>query len=384
MGNQKPGSPLASLELFLDGFSKNPNLILTVVLFLATVLFLLSLEVFLDYTEPTLNETLSNFSKHSDKIGDTMGRSYIFYLMVMFFTIYLTHASSQVLSKTDLNPKRLFYLFSVIALPTSLLLLLSIFYLDQSSLAASAIFIITSSLSILLLLVGVKVVYRLSYPKSAGILILGGILGQVIGYIFVILLLKLSLPTIPDFNSGTQLRFEFSITNHSDGSFSENYVYLNNKTNATVRFCNFEFPSGWSIADENSIKSVVQIAYEGTSENYSKEYGLYKNNLNAPPDYFFITFPPAGLGSNRIKSQRISEMQEENSSREWINHYEISDTGSEILDIKYNYSNKGLVKHKISFRGETGLGFDAVYQSPYGQDQDLYYILNNTICYEYD
>jgi hypothetical protein len=233
------------------------------------------------------------------------------------------------------------------------------------------LFIIFSVMLLYLTLVAIKIAHETNYIKAIILLLIANLATAIAVGILLFWMW-------PSFGLYTQesVFFVKNMTNHSDGSFTVTYAYISNRTGIPKEVCYVTFPSGWLEGDEEMVKIIAP--------DINKKRIFYKVSLlnSTEKEYFAFESLLINFGPGLIKSQKDAEEEEVNPLRESINLTVLMSNNAEVLDIKFTDVNKSIVRHKITARFPNWLGFEAIYQSPYGQDQDLQYILNNFNCYK--
>lgn len=233
------------------------------------------------------------------------------------------------------------------------------------------LFVIFSVIFPYLQLVAIKIAHETNYINVIILLLIANLATAIpVG----ILLFWMWSPLSP--YSQEPIFFTKNMTNHSDGSFTVAYAYISNKTGIPKEACHVTFPPGWLEGDEKMVKIIAP--------DIDKKRIFYKISLlnSTEKEYFAFESLLINFGPGLIKSQKDSEEEEVNPLRESINLTVLMSNSAEVLDIKFTDVNKSVVRHKITARFPNWLGFEAIYQSLYGQDQDLQYILNNFNCYK--
>lgn len=176
--------------------------------------------------------------------------------------------------------------------------------------------------------------------------------------------------------------FVFNVTRYKDGSIKVGDEWYFNKTNELAQGCYFSFPPGWTTADNDTIKVLNALARPERPTGASEQLGFYKIGLfnTTTKEYFFLTFPWVDRTEFLVPNQKRFLEEKPQSLRESLNYNIRTPTGVEVLDAKYRNEGQTASTHNLTVRTPVGMGYDANYQSPYNQDQDLQYILNSTYC----
>ncbi|MFH1520519.1 MAG: hypothetical protein ABID61_02650, partial [Candidatus Micrarchaeota archaeon] len=195
-------------------------------------------------------------------------------------------------------------------------------------------------------------------------------------------------------NDPTTSGFNFTITNHSDGSFTvqyENARYL--KENAYYReLCNVSFPERWTIPSKEEYLN-------GYGKNWTiyngKEYNryrlAYKKALwnTTTPEYISFEYLLAISTDKVFFYPGTTSRNTEGEKTEIGNITYITKNVSSSFNKEYGIGtydeyliseDNTIARHQAYKSFLDLLLVDMKYQAPYGKDQDFYYILDSITC----
>ncbi|MBI5228387.1 hypothetical protein HY988_07380 [Candidatus Micrarchaeota archaeon] len=187
----------------------------------------------------------------------------------------------------------------------------------------------------------------------------------------------------------------FSIMNHSDGSFTIEYKTVESAwglfPNMKESDCNITFPADWQVSSEEEYRKTY-----GNITLYPKGVNRYKliykrslwNTSNPESLHFGYFLPPTDnyhafeiaqsayeRGLKEVDQKLVdSEGFTVNNSTLFLN----DESGILVSDVSRD--TKTMVKHQATLGFVDLLLVEFYYQAPYGKDRDFYYILNSIKC----
>ena len=285
------------------------------------------------------------------------------------------------------------------ALVASLALILFIVYENAKSNSPASVFAVLASLLILfgtltslyMILVMFKVLNGISYKKTAAILIATTILTRALAStIFVFVMVMPYYMIFGVHNPPTY--YYYNITTNSDGSITATYAWMLNATNKPQEICYVGFPKGWVLAEYNITSIVVLAERNRTVESYDMSDVFYKSNTGERDiEYFiFVHSPPEDWGAGLVESIAQGAKRDKETEVLFNEMFKINDFRYDTFDdrtkavvVEMSDINRTLNRYRIVLRTAVGIGYEAVYQSPYNENNDISYILNHSKCYKY-
>jgi len=196
-------------------------------------------------------------------------------------------------------------------------------------------------------------------------------LGMIFAYAFII-------------NGVNDVFYETDITNNTDGTITATFAYVHTETGIPRDICYVTLPEGWERSNEE-MKQKIEVYIE---RDVPSNIIFSKNNETF---LFFVYSLPIHI-TDTITGKNCKKVDD---GEYWFekgivpdyNTYEISHVKNEnsfleACDSKINENKKTISRHVVhgGFVG-TKMIFEMVYQSPAGEDEDLYFIINNIRCY---
>lgn len=364
------------IEKFFEARARNNNPLLAILIFLIPVVALSFIFSFPDVQGITFDERISIAAQNSEVFtGKFLS---ILPLMVIIFATYAFGflLAGQKIFKGKANWKQILYLWGICLLVLSAGLYTALF------LQSLIILIVFALLFIYLSAAAMKAAHKIYFGWAFLLLIGAYIAGQILQLVLIVAYFNLFV--VPNLKAeSTDTMFSFSVVNNSDGSITASYARLSNKTGKIKEICNVSFPEGWGYGDPVIIKELIKKEQNKEAEYYDDYKVFYKLNYTKQIEEYLVFeyAPPLTLSISFDKS--TYERKNIEPLRETIIFDMKKSTGTKYLDIKYRDENKTTNRHKIDVKSAVNIGYTAVYQSPYNQDQDLYYIINSTSCYKY-
>ncbi|MBI5051417.1 hypothetical protein HZC08_01530 [Candidatus Micrarchaeota archaeon] len=254
----------------------------------------------------------------------------------------------------------------------------------------SAIKLINDVFFIYLILVSLKTMTGFNYVKAVGtaalsFFLLGILTGSIVlGYYYFVV-----MPAMFNGEDTTDYNFYFNISERADGTMNITHAFIYD-SGELKQACYVEFPKGWKQINQSDLKGIFKrLGYSNYDtenlSNYSLTDIFYNSNKSNLSEFiyfqygFFVGNGAYGECDKTHTSLWLSEWTF-NGTIESINQTLSGQNQLELCDSKGKEGNKTRHDFTAGIR-YYGIGFSGVYESPYGQDEDLYYILNSIRCY---
>ncbi|MBI5051126.1 US12 family protein [Candidatus Micrarchaeota archaeon] len=150
--------------------------------------------------------------------------------------------------------------------------------------------------------------------------------------------------------------------------------------------CVFKFPNDW-----NGYTAPIKIKNEFIRHPFCNTHYnlLYKkpvDNMEVKEFLKFSSLPPTIYGYSVKDYCKYTDKEENFDGAVYALEsasYSLLNNGEACIK-KFSDKNKKTIYYDVLYaRKSDNAGYKLTYESPYGQDEDLYYILNNTKCYKY-
>jgi len=363
------------VENFFRNRKKEASILRAVLVFVVVTFFMSLLTLFSDYSQRL--DLIFNPQLQSSVIGSVV---YSFLaLAILFFVpaIGLNWIIGKEIYKSKARLVEVAYVFmlafSSFLIPFIVAAMLEFVYAPIAPLA-----LIFFLFFFYIIIVATKELHNLSYWHSFVLMTLSnGVAGIVrLGMAMVYVYFLMSSP----------VHYENNITDNSDGTITATFAEIHTETGIPRDICYVMLPEGWKVVDNESETRIetyldTHVPSDATFTNGNNtflffEYGLPRGGYKTGP---------------HIKcDETISEYREWWFEKNFDPKYDTyqndfisyEENLVEACDSKILNNNETITRHisSGSFIGNT-LGFVIIYQSPAGEDEDLYFIINNIRCY---
>ncbi|MBU0614850.1 MAG: YIP1 family protein [Nanoarchaeota archaeon] len=229
-----------------------------------------------------------------------------------------------------------------------------------------------------LLAVSIKIVHNVSYKKAVFLILFSNAAAGFVRLAFFMAYAVL-------FFNPDGISYSLNLTNNTDGTLTATYALIYKDSGDPKETCHVTLPQGWVPANEEMREKIQEKIDRDIP---TSDAAFYKSD----DEFLFFVYglPQGGHSINPKLTCNINS-----GSDYWIEkgfdfdnqtyssqHISINETLLEMCDLSATNTKKTELRHNLgaSFIGND-LGFEAVYQSPVGEDQDLTYIINNIRCY---
>jgi len=186
--------------------------------------------------------------------------------------------------------------------------------------------------------------------------------------------------------TSTPIHYEMNQVNNSDGTMTASFAYVYDSSGEPREICYVTVPQGWKLADEEAHATLE----EKIKANITTRAVFYKDEN----EFLFFDI---GLPRKAHSSSGSTKCTEERSyyDENWFGKNFDPDYGTyevgyilskenliEGCDAKALNNNKTTIRHILSghFMGDM-ISFSTISQFPAGEDDDLYFIIENMHCY---
>ncbi len=376
------------IENFLERMKNRSSYKIAIPVLLICSLILAGFIELREYLGLSSDEMFKVLEGKEQIIFKDFGFYFLFTVLFLILSSYGSYLFGVLFFKSKAKFKDFLYLYSLAAIVPAVLFLV-LLYIPHPAIPYADIII--DLIFLYLHLVVIKSLHRISYLNSFFGVIIGNLFGLISAWIIIILVLKIyAYVFYLNYRLEQDVRFNFNITDNSDGSFTTTYAIISAKTDKLKEVCYLTFPKDWSYENQTILKKIYYLEWEEIPDWNITYSVFYKTPFNGiTPEYFmFRGAPPIGQDKNLLKSAKESYEEDPEPLQESVILRTMSPTETEILDIKIVNVSGDITRHIVYVSSPTEFGYpvgysDAIYQAPYGKDQDIEYILNSSICYKY-
>ncbi|MBI5051481.1 hypothetical protein HZC08_01850 [Candidatus Micrarchaeota archaeon] len=234
-----------------------------------------------------------------------------------------------------------------------------------------------------IVLVSLRAMTGVSYLKAIGAVIVSFFLmGIVTGSIFLGYYYLVVMPGLYDGNYDPGYDFYFNVTERADGTMNmTKAIYYS--SGELKQACYVEFPEGWKQIEEKHLDPLSIKTNYTFSEGDLDDVFYNSNKPNLSEFIYFQYGFFVGNGEYGECDKKHTPLWLDkwifNGTIESTNQTLIGSKQLELCDSKGREGNKTRHDFTAGIR-YYDIGFSGFYESPYGQDEDLYYIMNNISC----